>query len=189
MIYDGRNKMNKNVLEKAIAYLAGPMDVAVDGGKEWRKYIIEGLKKRNINMVVLDPTNKPKCLTPELDGEQQIHQKLKKNHKWKELSKHIKKIVREDCRMVDLSDLIIVKIDKNIYACGTYNEVSIASVQNKPTLAIIEGGKENAPSWLFGILDYKTMFDSEDECLDYLEKINDGKIKLNSKWVLIRKYL
>ena len=171
----------------ALTYLGGPIDDADDHGKGWREYVKKKLIEKKINLVVLDPTHKVGSMVSESCDQKQIHQTLKQEHRWEELSQFMKKIVREDLRQVDFCDFLIVKVDTSCHMCGTYSEIQIADLQHKPILAIIEGGREKAPSWLFGILNYQLMFDSEDECIEYLDMVNKGLIEVDSKWVLIRK--
>jgi len=178
-----------NVLDMALTYLAGAIDRASDDGIGWRQYFKNKLIEKNINLVVLDPTHKVGGLISEIKDEKEINQKLRSEKKWDSLRKSMKKIVRSDLRSIDLVDFLVVKIDSSIHMCGTYWETLIADWQHKPVLAIIEGGKEKAPMWLFGILDHNLMFNNEDECIDYLDKINKGLIELDDKWVLIRKEL
>ena len=182
-----KQKAEEGVLSRALTYLAGPIDDAHDDGMGWRQYMIKGLKKRGINLIVLDPTHKLGNVAPEEVGkEKQAHLLLKKEHRWNDLSNLMKKIVRIDLREVDFIDFLIAKIDSSVHMCGTYSEIQIADLQHKPILLIIEGGKEKAPSWLFGIVDHNLMFDSEDECMEYIDAIHKGIIPLDDKWVLIR---
>lgn len=176
-----------NILENSICYLAGPIDYAKDQGKGWRKEVKKKLKSYKIHF--LDPTNKLKGLTKEVDSEQEKIKTLKVQKKWEELSKMMKNVVRSDLRCIDVSDYIIAYVDPKVQVCGTYHEMINAINQKKPVLIVVNGGKEKASSWLFGICDYKNMFDSFDELFAYLEKIHKGKIKLNNRWVLIRKQL
>jgi nucleoside 2-deoxyribosyltransferase len=121
--------------------------------------------------------------------EQERINEYKKNKNWEALSSLMQKIVRSDLRQVDLSDFLIVRIDSSIHTCGTYHELILADLQKKPVLAIIKGGKQKCPSWLFGIIDYNFMFDSIDECIEFLYNVNEGKVELNDRWVLFRKEL
>lgn len=45
------------------------------------------------------------------------------------------------------------------------------------------------PAWLFAVIDYHNIFESVDELVEYLEKLNDNRTPLNKKWVLIRNFL
>jgi len=177
------------VLDKTLCYLVGPIDEDPDDGKVWRMKLKNKIIEKKIGIQFLDPTDKLGNLAGEIGDEKAYHKKLKREHRWEELSKFMHKVGRHDLRQVDISDFIIAKIDRNIHLCGTYDEVFTADRQHKPILMIIEGGKENAPSWLFAFYDYNLMFDSDDECIEYLIKINDGEINIDDRWVLIRKYL
>jgi hypothetical protein len=177
----------KNVLDGAVAYLGGPIDQAPDNGIEWRLQIKKMLEERDIHLAVLDPTHKLPGLTNEIGSEKGLQNRFKKNGNWEALRRLMKQIVRADLRMIDLCDFLITMIDVDIHACGTYQEIVTADIEHKPILLIIKGGKARCPSWLFGIIHYDYIFDSIEECVDYLEKVNKGGIILDDKWVLIRK--
>lgn len=179
----------KGVLDGAICYLAGPIDQAEDSGTGYRRDIIAKSREHNINIKYLDPTNKLDGLKGEVGDEQDRIKRYRERGRWKDLTDFMKLIVRADLRQVDISDFIIAKIDKRIHMCGTYHEIVVADIEKKPVLLIIEGGKKMAPSWLFGILEHEFMFDNEDECVKYLDKVNRGEVELNDKWILIRKQL
>lgn len=184
-----KRKASANVLEKTICYLAGPIDDSPDLGVSYRRYLIDKSKELNLGIRFLDPTNKITGLAADVGVEQDSIQKCKKRGSWRKLTRLMEQIVRSDLRQVDLSDFIIVKIDVSLHQCGTYHELILADLQKKPVLVIVQGGKAKAPAWLFGILDHQLMFDSEDDCLEYLQGVNDGEIELNDKWVLFRKEL
>jgi nucleoside 2-deoxyribosyltransferase len=179
----------KNILDKSVCYLAGPIDHADDLGVGYRRYVIEKSQELGLNIRFLDPTDKITGLADDVGVEQDNIQRLKKRKSWRKLSKLMAKIVRSDLRQVDLSDFIIVMVDTSVHMCGTYHELILADLQKKPVLAIIKGGKQKSPSWLFGIIDHELMFDSMEECLDYLTKVNDGEIELSDRWVLFRQAL
>lgn len=178
----------QKILDESLAYLSGGIDNAKDDGIGWRQEFIQKVKKKRINLTILDPTNK---LTEtdeynETGKEKEYHLNLKKNERWDELSAFMKKIVRLDLREVDFCDFLVAKIDTRIHLCGTYHEIIVADFQHKPVLVIAEGGKKNAPSWLYGILDHNLMFNNDDECIEYLDLINKGIVPLDDKWVLLR---
>ena len=179
----------KGVLDGSIAYLIGSIDEAPDDGVGYRREIISLSKKYDLKIKYLDPTNKLKGLQGEIGSEQDRIERYFRRKRWKDLTNFMKMIVRADLRQVDLSDFVIAKIDKSVHMCGSYHEIILADIEKKPILTVIEGGKREAPAWLFGILDHKLMFDSEDECVRYLDKINRGEVKLDDRWVLLRKQL
>jgi hypothetical protein len=178
-----------NNLEESICYLIGPIEHAHDDGVGWRKYIKNKCKSKNINIKWLDPTDKLEGLKKEIGDEKKEVSGLKKSEKWEELRILMKSIVRQDLRCVDISDFLIIKIDKSIHMCGSYHEIVVALNQKKPVLAIIEGGRKNCPDWIFGIMHYENMFDNEDDLIDYLLELNNGKKDMSDKWILVRKQL
>ena len=177
----------KNILKNSLCYLCGPIDNAADQGKTWRTETIKRYKKMNIKF--LDPTNKLRGLVKEVDDEQEKIRKYKREGRWEELSKMMKGVVHQDLRVCDYVDFMIAYVDTSIHMCGSYHEIITATIQKKPVFIVVEGGKKNASSWLFGICDHNYMFDNFDELYKYLDGINSGKIKLSDRWVLIRNQL
>jgi nucleoside 2-deoxyribosyltransferase len=178
--------MCKNILKGAVCYLAGPIDYAHDFGVEYRQFVKEESKKRGLAIKYLDPTDKPEGLVDDVGVEQDSIVKFKEEGRWDELTALMKQIVRADLRQVDLSDFIIARVDTRIHSCGTYHEIVLADIEKKPVLLIVEGGKDKAPAWLYGIVDHTLMFNNAEECLEYLERINNGEIELDDRWVLFR---
>jgi len=179
----------KGKLDQAVIYLAGSMEESPDGGKNYRQQFISKCRSAGLKIKFLDPTNKITNLTPDVDIEKNRIEKYKEEENWEELRKLMKKIVRQDLRQVDLSDMVIAFIDKKVYTCGTLEEVFNNERQKKLTLIISSGGKKKCPAWLFGIIHYDYIFDSDDEVVEYLVKMNNGEIPLNDKLVLFRKEL
>jgi len=181
--------MEKDVLKGAVCYLAGAIDNASDDGIGWRQKLRKLLKDREIDIKFLDPTDKVGGYAQEVGEEKRRNEDLRDSERWEELTKIMKSIVRLDLRQIDISDFVILKVDTSLHMCGSYSEASLADQQHKPVLVITKGGKKKTPTWLFGILDHNLFFDTEEDCVDYLELINSGRIKLSDKWVLIRKYI
>lgn len=177
------------ILDGSVCYLAGPIDFDETLGVAYRQRIKTLCKEKGLKIKFLDPTNKITGLTGDVGEEQAQILKFKKEKDWASLRKLMKKIVKQDLRQVDFSDFIIVMVDQKVHMCGTYHEMLTAEWERKPVLVICKGGKETAPAWLFGILDYKYMFDSIEECIDFLSKLDSGERYLNRKWVLFRKEL
>jgi len=180
----------QRLLRGALCYLIGPIDYAPDQGTSWREELI--LQCNNtwkMGVKFLNPTDKVEGLKQEVDAEQDKIKAFKRNEQWEELSLFMKPIIRGDHRCVDLSDFVIVYIDKDIHACGSYFELQSALNQKKPYFVLIKGGKGQAPSWLFGILDHNYMFGSLDDLVKSLYKHHVGVIPLSDRWVLIRKQI
>lgn len=175
----------EGVLGLAITYLAGPMQFAKDNGVEWRREIIRQCHHNRINLRFLDPTNKIEGMNAE--DEIQAVKDYRLAEDYESLTKVVKRFRSTDLRCVDYADFIIAHIDTNVHMCGTYNEIFLAESQQKPILAIVNGGPAKAPDWLFGVIDYREMFSSIEGVVDHLNKINKGEIKLDDRWMLIRK--
>jgi hypothetical protein len=176
------------ILDLTLSYLGGAIDNAPDDGVNWRQDFISRAIDKNLKIIFLDPTDKSKLggFTGEIKNEKELHQKLRAEGRWEELRNFMKPIVRADLRQTDLCDYLIAKITPKIFMCGTFDEISNVDKQKKPVLLIIEGGKKCCPSWLFGTIHYKYMFDNEEECIDYLCGIDRGDIPLDDRWVLMR---
>ncbi len=175
------------ILSLSVAYLSGPMDFAADGGVTWRKRIIRECYDKNIMLQFLDPTNKNNGLS--VYDELSYSKKCREEGRWKDLTDHVHEFRREDLRCVDYADFIIAYIDTNVHMCGSYDEIINAEREHKPILAIINGGKKKAPTWLFDIINWEEMFDTTIQCVEHLGKINTGKMKTDKRWVLLRKHL
>jgi len=175
------------VLDMSVAYLPGAMQFAEDRGVGWRRYLIAECHTKDINIRFLDPTNKVKGMN--IEDEMAYTDECRQKEDWDALAAGVHAYRREDLRCVDYADFMIAAIDTTIHQCGTYDEIFLAERQHKPILAIINGGKKKAPDWLFDVVRHQEMFESVEECVEHLDRINKGEIKLDGRWVLIRKHL
>ena len=175
-------KMNK--LKGLRCYLAGPIDHADDDGKGWRTKTQKWLEKKKV--FVFNPCDKPISYQQykEIDEEKTKMMALKQSGRFFELTQRMKEIVHVDLRMVDVSDMVIVYIDPKTPMFGTIHELINSLQQRKPTLVVVEGGKEKAPNWLFGLMDFNFMFGSFDELYTFLTHIDENFIEADlSRWV------
>jgi hypothetical protein len=156
------------------AYLAGAMDRVKDRGKGWRLEITPFLQ--SLGIIVFNPLKKPINIGKEDDETHALKQQLKKEGKYDELSKIMKTIRKVDLRLVDISDFLIVNIDLDHYAVGTWEECFSANSTKKAILVHMEQGKENAPDWLFGTIPHEMIFSTWDELRSYLLHINSSVI-------------
>ena len=161
-----------NKLYGSRVYLAGPMDRVADGGVGWRQYITLFLNLMDI--IVLDPCNKPTDLAYENKEHRTHRQNLLDTNDLDKVSKQMKEIRRVDLRMVDVSDFLFVYWDMNTHMCGTLEEVFLANREKKPVLVMCEQGKSGMPHWMYGVLPHEYFFDSWNDLKDYLQKINTG---------------
>lgn len=168
------------VLKGARFYIAGPMDRAKDAGDGWRDKITPILQ--GMGILVLDPRKKPIDMGLE-DVERRVirNQNIEKEN-WEavESDKDIRQI---DLRAVDVTDATIVYIDMEQYPFGTVEEIVLANREKKPVLAFIEGGKKNAPHWLFWMIGHEAIFNNMDEVIEHLHQIDNGTLK-HKRWVL-----
>lgn len=170
-----------NQLKGSMCYLVGPIDFSDDKGVGYRQKIQKELK--DLGIIFLDPTSKMDGLTPDVGIEQEKIAQMKKEERWDELRVFMKKIVRSDLRCVDYCDFVIAYVDPDVHMCGSYHEIVCAVNQKKPVLAVVNGGKKRASSWLFGILRTDAMFDNVEELVEYFK---NPEFKLDERWVLFR---
>jgi nucleoside 2-deoxyribosyltransferase len=175
-----------NRLSGLRAYLAGPIDHAVDDGVAWRNKLGRWLQTRGI--IVIDPCRKPLTYHAfkEIGEEKRRMMDLKTQGRYFELSKWMRGIVHVDLRMVDVSDIVIVYLDIKSQPFGTVHELINAINQRKPTLVVVEGGKSEAPNWLFGIMRHEFIFDDFEEMRAFLTLIDTGTIQPDyTRWVFL----
>lgn len=175
-----------NRLEDSICYLVGAIDFCQNQGVDWRRSLIHQCNVEcNLGIKFLDPTNKLDGLKSEVGSEQDHIKELKKAGQWDLLRDFMRTIVRQDHRCVDISDFIIMYINTKTHMCGSYFELQGALSQKKPYFIVVEGGKSNAPNWLFGIVDHSCIFDDIPSVVVRLRDIDNG-CPLSDRWVLIR---
>lgn len=179
----------ENKLKNSRLFLSGPIDRVADDGIGWRKYLRDKIKENNIVLRVFDPCDKPDGLGCEIGVEKQKVKKLLEKGLWEEARDFTKIFRRYDLRGIDWCDFVIVKVDLNVHMCGTYDEIFTAYREHKPVLIIMgeNQNKKDIPTWLLSyIKGPQDIFESEDEVVDYLIRINEGSIELDDRWVSIR---
>ena len=178
--------MNDN-LKGVKVFLSAGIDRVKDDGVGWRKELRKKCKKAKLPISFFDPTDKPKGLGSEVGDEKLRIQKLMKNGKWEQAKSDVKIFRRYDLRMVDHSHLYIIYIDLKVHYCGTYDEFNVAERQGKPIFVIMAPGysKYDIPSWTVASINEDEVFESIDECVEHLKLINEGKILMDRRWVMI----
>ena len=153
-------------------YLAGPIQCAFDFGHKWRDDITPFIE--NMGVTVFNPlepifdslTNMDEIMRPHMA-------KLRDEERWDELRVEVKKVVRADLHMVDLSNFVIVNYDISTPMCGTYEELFTANRLNKPVLMVVKD-KKKLPLWMYGRIPTRShMFESWDLLKKYLSGINE----------------
>jgi len=183
-------------LERAVAYLSGPMEFVADHGVEWRRKFIELLKKKNLKIDCIDPTNKPGGQDIKIGENKEEQVRLQQEGKWLQLRDYVRSYRRYDLRFVDISDFLVVVVDPRVPQWGTSNEVYFAEMQHKPMFFICDGGLYNLPRWLFDVVDIQdhngtrcNVFQSVEEVVQELVGIDMGDIPMTDEWVLVRKFI
>jgi hypothetical protein len=160
-----------NRLRGTRTYLVGAMDRVPDGGAGWRNKITPELEKLGINVVnPCDNMVGSKVLeNEETRGWIEYYKETKQYDKIRAKFGMIRSV---DLRCIDVCDFIIARIDLDVHACGTYEEIVTANRQKKPVLTYCKQGKSKAPNWLFFMLPHEYIFDSMEDIIVYLHKIN-----------------
>lgn len=180
-----------NRLKYATCYLAGPMDHARDRGEGWRQEITPFLKSLNVG--VYDPTNKATFgfANEDLDHLQERYKLIDgikagvivNKDLYDKYHELMKDVVSIDLRMVDISSFILLYVDLDIYACGTYIEVATSALQRKPIITCVKQGKVNCPPFLMGLLKHEMIFSNFNEVKNYINHINsDSQIDTLGRW-------
>ena len=170
-----------NRLKNQRVYLAGAIDRVDDRGMGWRDMITPFLQSLEIK--VFNPITKPADIGLEDEDTHIVKTKLKKQHRYDELSSMMRVIRSVDLRLVDISDFLIVNLDLEIHPCGTYEEIFWANRQKKPIIIHMKQGKEHAPDWLFGCIPHQMIFSEWHEIQNHLKHINSGEnIESYRRW-------
>lgn len=180
--------MNPNILRKTKAYLIGHMQYA--NGQGWRNEFKD--KIAEIGVTCFDPYDKPfeqhllgvdesdtirdDCLTKMQQGDYDSVATL---------FKHVRNL---DLALCDKSDFIVGNIIPSVASWGTAEELSTSAKMKKPIFLIVEGGKVKTPLWILGMIPHSFIFDSVDEVVEKLRKIDNGEEPIQTKyWRLLRK--
>lgn len=153
-------------------YLSGPCENLKDSGADWRTKITPKLKK--LGLIVFDPVSKngvKLSFTKENNKEFEYVSKLRDEEDYERLSECMREVVHLDLRLCDVSDLLIVQLDKNAPTCGTYDEIVTVLNQKKPVYICSKQGKKHIPLWLYGRIKNEYIFESLDEIEQKLNSI------------------
>lgn len=177
LMQDGR----PNRLKHTRGYLCGAMDRVADAGEAWRINLQRELA--GLDVFWLDPTHKPIDIGIE-DAETRAYAaEMKALGNFEAVIPQIKIIRAVDLRMVDISDFLVVNIDVDVHACGTYEELNLANRQKKPIIVHVEQGKKRVPNWLLGTIPHEMIFSEWGEVHNYLRHIaHDPVIKHFNRW-------
>lgn len=162
-------------------YLCGP--ITVDSYKEgnWRDTITPLLEAYGIT--VINPCRKPTNQGKEDKDRWVATQDAKKRGDFEQVAAG-KEVRTIDLRCVDVSDFIIVALDMRQRPFGTIEEMVLANRQKKPVLVVCvePEGRKSLSDWGFWMLPLEFLFDSFEDLLQYLQKVDSGD-KVSSRWV------
>lgn len=168
-----------NRLRGARAYLCGAMSYQPED--EWRSMMTQFLN--GLGVKVLDPRNKPIDIGVE---DSELQQKLLREERYGEFAAMMKSIRCVDLRMVDISDFLVVHLDRRVYTVGTWEEIFLANREKKPILVHIEQGKNQAMPWLFGTIPHQMIFSDWDGLKAELLRVNESEesVLYRRRWYL-----
>jgi hypothetical protein len=172
------------ILNKTRCYLIGAMQYA--DGREWRERITYDLK--NMGVIALDPYKKP--FITDVDEGEKIRERLSdlmEESNYEEVARIVKRFRSYDLSMVDKSDFVIFNIQPNVPTFGSMEELTTAVKMKRPVFIFVEGGKKKCPLWIFGMIPHEYIYDSMEEVIEVLQKIDSGEIELdNDRWRLFK---
>lgn len=178
-----------NFLKKTKSVIIGPMQYA--SGRSIRAFFTEELTKMNIT--VLDHYNKPFLSNSikESEGEE-LHRQFRQ---WMDVGEYdklaaYKDIRRNDLAIVEKSDFIIFHFIPGVVTVGSWEEFFLANSIKRPIFFITDGGKHLTPFWVMWTIPHNYIYNSKEEVLDVIQKINSGEKEIDSaRWRLLREDL
>ena len=177
--------MKKNILYKTRTYLVGHMQYV--SGRDWRQYVSDELE--DLNIICFDPYKKPfvKDVKEDEARRKEMLADLRKGY-YTKLTNRMRQVRSYDLNLVDRSDFIIAHLNPEVASWGSAEEIVTAVRMKKPVFISIEGGKKKTPLWLFGMFPHKYIYDSVEDVVKMLKRINSGTQRIDSKrWRLLRR--
>lgn len=176
---------NPNLLCGCRVYTVGHMQYA--NGESWRLKIATEFDK--LGIIVFDPYKKP--FVEKIEEGEDTKSKLQHlldTEQYGEAQRIMRKIRSYDLNLVDRSDFIVSHIIPNVASWGSAEELVTAVRMKKPTFISIEGGKKKCPFWLLGMFPDKYIYNSVDEIIEMVKKIDNGQKEMDSdRWRLLDK--
>tara|TARA_Y100000593_G_scaffold49908_1_gene94064 strand:+ start:20858 stop:21397 length:540 start_codon:yes stop_codon:yes gene_type:complete len=177
----------ENLLERTKTYLVGHMQYA--NGRNWRDYVEEELQPLNIQ--IFNPYKKPfvKDVAEDETMRQKVAEDMESGH-FSDVAARMKEIRSYDLNLVDRSDFIIAHLLPDVASWGSAEEIVTAVRMKKPIFISMEGGRTKTPLWMMGMVPFQYIYDSIEEVVDMVKKIDSGKKAIDSdRWRLLRKDL
>jgi len=176
-----------NLLDRTRTYLVGHMQYA--NGRDWRAYVEKELEA--LNITTFNPYRKP--FVKDVEEDENARQKMAEdmaNGHYSDVAKRMSVVRSYDLNLVDRSDFIIAHLLPDVASWGSSEELVTAVRMKKPIFISMEGGKSKTPLWILGMLPHNYIYNSVDEILDMIKKIDSGEKDIDSdRWRLLRKEL
>lgn len=154
-------------------------------GRGWRDYVKKELASTEI--VFLDPYHKPFSTSlPEDDAARSRLKEAREKGDFAFLNTYMKQVRSDDLRLCDIGDFTITHITPEIASWGTAEELTTFNRMKKPIFLSVEGGKKKCPLWIFGMIPHNYIYNSVDEVITMLKKIDNREILIDStRWRLL----
>lgn len=176
-----------NNLYRTKTYLVGHMQYA--NGEDWRLKVEKSVAPLGVQ--VFNPYKKP--FVKDVDEDEESRNKILQdmdNGWYNDVTKRMKQIRSYDLNLVDRSDFIVAHLLPDVASWGSAEELVTAVRMKKPIFISMEGGKKKTPLWMMGMIPHRYIYDSIEEILDMLNKIDSGEKEIDSdRWRLLRKDL
>lgn len=154
-------------------------------GRGWREEITPALK--DMGIVVFDPYHKPFE-----NGHEDEITRTKWNGWMQEgqydlVAEQMKIVRNQDLRLCDVSDFIVAHINPSVASWGSAEEIVTSVRAKKPVFISVEGGKSKIPFWLLGMMPSKYFYNSPQEIVEMLQKIDRREKDIDSdRWRLLK---
>ncbi len=167
--------VNKNLLRGTKCYLAGNLEYENwESSISWRESIKKDLALMDI--IALSPLDKVfKNFEQEQLGLHTKLHKLLEQGDLRAVHNQMKSIRRRDLAMVDFCNFIICVFNAGKPTVGTVEELAIGLRANKKIFVVIPQGLSKIPLWLIGMLKPECFYNSLNEVLNHLKKIDSGE--------------
>lgn len=158
-------------------------------GEDWRVKVEKSVAPMGVQ--VFNPYKKPFVKDVEEDeGARKKMLTAMENGWYNDVAKRMKQIRSYDLNLVDRSDFIIAHLLPDVASWGSAEELVTAVRMKKPIFVSMEGGKKKTPLWMMGMIPHHYIYDSIEEILDMLKKIDSGEKDIDSdRWRLLKRHL
>jgi hypothetical protein len=179
------NNIELGNLYKTKGLVIGPMESARQEGSSIREYVSEKLSP--LGITIWNHYENP--IIGHDEGDEEVFENLVKWREagmYEEIEKY-KYIRKDDLSLVDKADFVIMHYNKDKLSCGTWEEVFHANKIKKPIMVFSDQGVKSLPMWMFWTLPHRYFYNSIDEVLMEIMKINSGIKPMDSdRWKLLK---